>query len=763
MAEAPESRAQAVPSKSLPLRQFLFFLLLFYGAIAGLRTVADFDLGWQMAESRHTLASGDTLSYTAHGASWIYPPLAGYIFRGLFHLTGYSAISWFCAGAVVLTLGIVAAGSSLSTILLSLLATPLLASQMMPRSGLFTLVLAAAFTRLLLSWYGGGSRRALWPLPLLMIAWVNLHTGFIAGIGLMLGYLATELLDLLTSRRVEARRRLRQAAPWLAASLGCTMVNPWGPRIYQAIAAQEHISRLQASLIEELQPLYRSFPFSGSRAYFGSSFWSGFNPLDPLHAVWVLLALALLGTILLVREGRIGLAVFLACSGIVCLDSSRSQGVFASVACLVGGTAYTRLPCDRRVGTSYAVFLLSLLFVGWRCTDIVTDRTSLREEQITLFGAGPSWWLPQQAADFIDRNHLPTQLFSTFNLSSYLSWRLGTRYPDFADGRYPPFGDELVAEQFQLATLPLDGPEWQQAATRYNIRTIIFPLSRFFAAAGLPLLKDCRSRTWSPVYLDTQAIVFVRADSVPPSMARLDCSKYPLAAPGVSAINGHRALAELNSYQALANAAVIYFLLGRNGEAQATVAQAQAMIGVHTSADQSLVLLSGQLLLAQGDTVAAEQSFHHALSMQESDAAWYWLGMLYANQHRYPEAVAAMRHAATLSAPNNYQTEWTLARLEVLAGEEQAALHTLEVAREAVVLPGAPGAAARAQLSDTAAAAYSQLGRWPSAISAESDALREAPTASRWHTLAAFYAAAGGNADAARAQEQADALAGKPR
>jgi Flp pilus assembly protein TadD len=218
--------------------------------------------------------------------------------------------------------------------------------------------------------------------------------------------------------------------------------------------------------------------------------------------------------------------------------------------------------------------------------------------------------------------------------------------------------------------------------------------------------------------------------------------------------------ANMERYQSLANAAVVYYLLGRNDESQAALEKSQSI----AQGDESMELLSGQLQLARGDAGDAEQSFRRALAMRESDAGWYWLGILYANQHRYPEAIDAMRHASKLDAPHNYEMEWNLARLQVLAGDEQAALRTLNEARQAIPYPGPAGAEARAQLSDTRAAAYSQLFQWGAAIAAEQEALHEVPDSPRrWQTLSALYTAAGQAAEATNARQQAQALSDQPQ
>ena len=533
------------------IRLALLILVMLYGTVAGLRTVADFDLGWQMADARNLLSSHDMLSYTMPGAQWVYPPLAGILFRQLFHIDGYAAISWFCALALIATLAIVALRSGIATLLILLVSVPALADQMIPRSGLFTVLMAAAYSQLLLSHYWAKESKRLWLLPVLMVFWVNLHTGFIAGLGLMLAYIAAELVDCLRiSERKQALRKLKQASPWIAAALICTLGNPWGFRMYEVIAAQEKISELQSTVILELAPLYREFS------------WTDFHPFAPLNAIWLVLAISVIALVLLFRQRRVGLALFLTLAILICLSSARTQGVFLPIACLVAGhtlevEAQLLRPCAApsvRSMICQVVAAGALVFVVWRCVDVVTDRTFIQQEQIVLYGAGASWWLPQKAAAFVEQKHLPTELFSTFNLSSYLTWRLGPHYRDFADGRYLPFGDRIVAEQLRLTSLPLDSDAWKQAAARYHIRTVILPLSRFFGIESIPLRDDCESHDWAPVYFDATSIVFVRKDALPQTELanfRVQCQKQQLI---VNEDLSKDRRSRIEHYQMLANA-----------------------------------------------------------------------------------------------------------------------------------------------------------------------------------------------------------------
>lgn len=730
-------------------------MVLVYGAIAGLRTVADFDLGWQMAESREPLSSGDLLSYTAHGVHWIYPRLSGWIFRHLFALGGYAAISWFCAVVLVTLLGVLVWKSRVLVLLLLLVSIPAIAAQMIARSGIFTALLAAVYIRLLLLWYEDENIQLLWPLPLLMALWVNLHPGFIAGLALMGGYVGIELIDFVLRHDAEAAwRRLKRAAPWFIGTVACTFVNPWGWNIYRMVADQEHPTKMQLAIVSELEPMWRNF-ISGT-----------LNPLNPESAVWWVMAIAIMSVLLLLMQRKIGLALFLTAAIVACLRAARTEVIFLPIACLIGGDAlswgFRRLPIGswiepaRRYGRALGMAAL-LCFITARCWAIVTDRSSLREEQITLFGTGPSWWLPENAAAFIESHHLSPQLFAPFNLSSYLIWRLGPQYKDFADGRYLPFGDSLIGEQQMLTNLPLDAPEWQKISEHYGVRTVMFSLSRFYGIEGIPLREDCASRQWSPVYLDGQAIVFVRADLLSErglQRLRIDCNTYRIA--GLHRPDSTKRKDRMESYQEQANAAVIYLALGRVDDAKAALDQA----GSIAEDDPSLPQIAAQIAMADGDNERAEQLLQQSLAKRNSDAGWYQLGLLYEREHRYPEAIVSVERAARLAAPYDFQMKVSLGRLQMLAGDEDAALATLGQALQQTPHSGVAGASERAEVLDQEAAAYVQMADWKTAIAAEEAATQMTPdVARRWSALAMMYAAIGDTHRGAAAAQKARDLA----
>src|SRR5271169_15045 len=126
----------------------LAFLALTYAFLAGLRTVQDFDVGWQMATGRwivqhHSVPSIDVFSYTAQGQPWIYPVGAGIFFYAAYLLGGYVLLSWIGAAACCGTVALLLRRGSAFSAGLAILAIPLIAFRTTPRADMFTVVLFA--------------------------------------------------------------------------------------------------------------------------------------------------------------------------------------------------------------------------------------------------------------------------------------------------------------------------------------------------------------------------------------------------------------------------------------------------------------------------------------------------------------------------------------------------------------------------------------------------------------------------------------------
>ncbi|HMD83370.1 MAG TPA: tetratricopeptide repeat protein [Terriglobia bacterium] len=640
----------------------LMALALFYAILAGLRTVADFDLGWQLATGRYVIQHKqipytDILSYTVRGKEWVYPPFSGVLLYAFYVLGGFAALSWLSAVACSATIALLLRRNSAITAALAVVSVPAISFATTTRAELFTTVLFAAFIAILWRQFQG-ERASLWLLPPLMLAWVNLHLGFIAGLAMMGAYVMLELLEMpFASRRSAALTRLRRTAPWLLATALVTLLNPWGPRIYVAIARQERSMLELGGFINHWLRPYVSFA-----AWREALTWH-----DPDSSYWWLVAAVIVAVLTSLWRRQFGVAVLLAGATYLSLAHLRYQGLFSCLAVTLGGTVLSGLALPewstraRRLidtglgrgslgsqGLARLVLLGGmLLLVVIRCADLTWNRYYLFAGQVSLFGSGVSWWYPERAAAFLLRERLPRNIFNDYNLGGYLTWRIGPEYPDYVDGRLIPFGAPFLTHQRDLMQQSPESPEWQREADLRNINTILVSVARYGGLGSFPLQQFCASQAWRPVYLDEVAAIFVR--SRPENAAwinrlQIDCATVHIDPPATVAM-GSRARQNAELFNFYANAGSVLYVLGRGAEALRYLQSAQTIF----PDDSNLHLTLGQLFQAYNRGDLAEQEYRASVQLRPTDMGWYLLGRLYVDHRHYEDAAQAFTHAAELS------------------------------------------------------------------------------------------------------------------
>ena len=734
---------------------FLSAIALTFALLAGLQHVGDYDLFWQMATGRwvaqhHTVFSTDVFSYTAQGQPWVYPVGSGLLFYGAFLLGGYGLISWLGAAACVGTVVLLLRSGSPITAVLAIVAVPAIAARTVPRADMFTVVLFAAFLSLLWEQYETGSSK-LWLLPLLMVAWVNLHLGFVAGLALVCGYAALEAMRLWDrQQRQSAQQRLRATLPWLAATFLATLVNPWGWGIYRALYRQEAAMGVHSARIAEWAGI--SFSFASLKQAL-----SFHDPASSLE--WLLLA-AVVALVAAVSRRLWPAAVLLAGSLWMTLRHVRFLTLFACMVVVVGGRVLTsaleavraRLRDQRMYsilggGAVAALILLASL----RSVDLVTNLNCLSGYEFKSFGVGLSSWFSERAMAFVEREHLPTQIFNSYEEGGYLVWRLGPQYRDYIDGRAIPFGAEFLNHLQRVLQAPPDSPQWRHEADTYGINTALFSLARY---DGLEQVRSvlpyyCRSENWRPVYLDEVSAVFVRRGPETQALIErfpVDCATAPLPA-------GTPSDDRAEEFNRWANAANLLLALQRNQEAVAAATK-----GLSIYSDRAaLWYVRGKALLSTGHQREAEQSLLQSAALEVNLTTWTELANLYRSQRRFPAAIDALEKLADLS-PEPPSVLVALGDTYLEAGDAKRALAALDRAEKA--LPQANGHAALAEINHERALAWSMLGDVGQAIGFEEKAVGLAPQAANyWNQLARYYDLQGQAADARRASEKAAALA----
>jgi len=727
----------------------LIVIALLYAVLAGLRTVNDFDLGWQLATGRwivehHQIPSTDVFSYTAAGKPWIYPVGSSLFFYLVFLAGGYAGLSWLgvaaCAGTVALLLR--RGGAAAAAI--AILVLPRIAARTGPRAEMFTAILFAAFLRVLWENFQSGRAR-LWLLPLMMAAWVNLHLGFIAGFAMVGAYVAVELSEMIFAgeRRRFAWQRLLRAYPWLLATLPATLINPWGWNLYRAIARQEQAMAQHAQWINE----WSGVPLN----------WRAVSTLftvrDTKGVIFAMMAVATLAVVLAAWRRQPGAALLIAAAAYIGARHVRLQALFGCVLVVVGGWAVSsawekvvKMWHDERVRTILTVGAAALfgLLAFARAADLVSNRHYLGGTDTSTFGTGLSWYFPERAAAFVEREDIPGEIFHNYNTGGFLVWRLGPARRDYLDGRAIPFGAEAFEREVYLMSAGPDSPAWKSEVSRYGINSVLLSLARYDGRArALP--QFCASKEWALVYMDEVSAVFVRrALENAPLITRssLDCSTVPLPA-------NHPSNGRDQEFNRWANAAFILNILGRQQEAW--TASARAMQLFPDSAN--LHFVRAQILSALGRPREAEQEYGTALQLEPNDATWADLAGLYRQEGRTGDAEAAMRRAIEIS-PRPHLMLMNLGFSYLQEHRAEDALRAFDDAEQSSPNEFATNLQIRTDLARGRASAWNMLGDQAKAIRFEEEAVHGAATRPElWFELAQLYEISGRSADAQRARE----------
>ncbi|MGB0115502.1 MAG: tetratricopeptide repeat protein [Terriglobales bacterium] len=658
------------------MRVTLFILALLYAFAAGLRTLGDFDLGWQLATGRWIVQHGhipftDVFSYTASGTEWIYPVLSQILLYLSYVIGGYSLLSWLGAAACVTTVALLLRRSSLTGVILAIVSVPLIAACTPPRAEMFTAVLFAAYVNLLWHYHQSGEG-PLWLLPVLMCLWVNLHLGFIAGLAMCGAYILLELEDaIVPAHRPGALLRLKKAVPWLIATLAATIVNPWGWRIYTAIARQGSIAQTHSMWIWEWQGL-RLTP----RALAKAVAWG-----DPESAVLWLIFAACIAVLCALAKRNLVAALLLASSIYLVIHAIRMEACFACITVVVGGTVLSQtlssvyknriatrfeMPARSKALAAIMSVVLITCFVGIRSFDLITNRLYLRTPfAFSIFGAGQSWWAPEQAAAFVLKEHLPRNLFNDFNSGGFAVWKLSPAYPDYIDGRSVPFGGSLLLRNSSLLEESLDSEAWSSEADTRGINTILLSVDYEAGNALRSLGSYCDAQRWRPVFLDAFGAVFLRVAPETTDLVhrlQIDCRTVQFADPPVAASGAEQ-------FRYLLNAGTILVVLDRNAEAMQRLEKAERIF-----ADNAFLHYAKGIALGNmGYAKDSEQELVTSVKLGSTDDAPAALARIYDQEGRYAEEAEVLRSAADRSNRSHW-LYLMLGKVELRLGHADLAL-----------------------------------------------------------------------------------------
>lgn len=491
----------------MKFKPMVFWLTVLLIYLMAAKVSIDSDTWWHlragkwMVEQRQILTV-DLFSYTRYGAEWRYPgwliEIPMYLIEAKFGLGGLSVSSALIITISFALIYLSTRGNELVRAFVTILAAIASSIYWSARPHLMTILFVALFLYWLENWARNGYvkwQKSIWlGLPILMLCWVNMHGGFIAGFLIWGIFLAELTIKSVLHALAEQRSLLRalshpEIVTLIFAGLAMGLLaalNPLGVEIFLYPFQTVSIEKLRIYIQEWQSP--------------------DFHYLSLQPFIWLLLILIAVSAFVPKRwelRDFLLVATFL----YLALTAVRNVALFALVAPLpilrlLEGLdprmVMPNLPSEfsflraNRSSIEHPkinLFVLGLILLG--C--VVRTVMVYPEEAIFKELAGVT---PAGAVHYLKNTQPQGRLFNSYNWGGYLLWML-PEIPVFVDGRTDLYNDEILEQWFQVAQFR-DG--WEEVIERWQINVILMEKDWMVA-------KFLQQSGWCQKYLDDVAIV----------------------------------------------------------------------------------------------------------------------------------------------------------------------------------------------------------------------------------------------------------------
>lgn len=479
-------------------------LLAFFLLWGFLRPLDWDDLGWHIRVGNWILENGaiprtNILVWTTPEHPFVtHEWLSEVIFALLDRLGGVRlllvtrAIVFAAAVALLADAGRRVGAEPLTLAFVTLVAAWGLATQATLRPWLFTNFLVVLQLWILVRAEKSG--RTPWELVPIYLVWVNLHGGFVEGLGILVWRLADRVWALPPAERLAQSKRYGALA--VACTAAC-FANPHGPAIllfplrYLLAPADGTGIRLMKESITEWLPIT-------------------FGSMD--GGVWivlaVLLALALIVAPASRRDSRTWLSLALLA---LCLRETRHLAIAAALAHAALSSSLLVVVADRMRGASSGFFgrlaahsqleakprtgfvlivlaIAAWLFLGWQRGPGFERRVmEARRYPLDAFAA--------------TARLEPRRLFHFYEYCGPLAWKGGPAgQPLFVVGIHDAQPESLFSDYLRVVHR-LDG--WPDVLARWEVDVVLMPATH-------PLVAELRQKSWAVAFEDASAVVLQR-------------------------------------------------------------------------------------------------------------------------------------------------------------------------------------------------------------------------------------------------------------
>lgn len=377
------------------------------------------------------------------------------------------------------------------------LLVPVFASRAEVRPELFSYLLSAVFLWILL-----GVRKksipswALAALPVLMVAWVNLHIYFFLGIGWMGAFFLDALFR---AWRDDSGRagHLRDAQNLFVTLLASCLVTPLNPNGWRGAVYPLLIFQNYAYAVAENQPVTRIM----AQGEYPPAFFLQVG-LGVLAVTWLWR---------LYRDWRdrslpdVALLILTLFVSIIAWNAIRNFTIFAYVAIVSLSAAWSDLDLDvlagrfaRAIRVAVPIAILALSIAGYPKFWSITYRT---------IGLGVAPGI-QRSTDFFKEQKLEGPIFNNYDIGGFLTYGLYPKERVFVDNRPEAYPGEFFTRD--LLPMQMNDEDWTRLDARYGFNAIFFYRHDATRWGQQFMIKRIADPAWAPVYVDNFVLVIVR-------------------------------------------------------------------------------------------------------------------------------------------------------------------------------------------------------------------------------------------------------------
>jgi hypothetical protein len=476
----------------------LLFILIFK---SGQVLLTDGDTGYHIRTGEIILRewrvpTHDPYSFHAPALKWTaHEWLSEAIMAKVFQISGLTGIVLFFSSLLALTHWLLyrslrarSANSIMLCALVTLLATATSSTHWLARPHVFSLLFTVIWCHCLDRFQYQNDARLIYLMPALMLAWVNLHGGFILGLVILALYLGGNCLYALTGIPSEQRQHRSKARELFFLFLGLLAIcsiNPHGIDI-----------------------LWFPFRFASDR-FTMDRVTEALSPNFHEALPYKYMLLALIAALTLSRRSlnviEASLVVLLS---YMSLYSVRHVSLFAIIVSpilvKVAESALTRLP--GKIFESYQQRNSNLAAIDRRLNGYLWPAVSLVFAcALALSGSVKfqfdSKTFPVAAVEFLKKEPITGNMFNNDEFGDYLIFAAWPAYRVFIDGRSDMYGAKYESSYFTIAQAQRG---WKAELDKYNITWVIFDTESPLTAA----LHD--QQDWQPIYSDRIATIMVK-------------------------------------------------------------------------------------------------------------------------------------------------------------------------------------------------------------------------------------------------------------